>query len=156
MGTDGTARFDPSGTWCSARGTDLYRSLRFLNSSFIPAVRRIFAARFGDERLADGHNFTASAENQVRSGLPAGGKRIRTAGPPPEGSGGFERLEAVTGALGENRSAGTTGIPKDFTPTPIYINHGGISPATGLDGGREPEQNGRRRGDALASGRVKR
>jgi hypothetical protein len=35
--------------------------------------------------------------------------------------------------------------------TPIYINHGGISPATGLDGGREPEQNGRRRGDALAS-----
>src|SRR6266446_10660777 len=29
MGTDGTAGFDPSGTWRSARGTDLYRSLRF-------------------------------------------------------------------------------------------------------------------------------
>jgi hypothetical protein len=49
-------------------------------SSFIPAVRRIFAARFGDERLAEGHNFTASAENQVRSGLPAGGNWIRTFG----------------------------------------------------------------------------
>jgi hypothetical protein len=36
---------------------------------------------------------------------------------PPEDSGGFERLEAVTGALGENRSARTTAIPKDFTPT---------------------------------------
>jgi hypothetical protein len=31
MGTDGTAGFDPSGTWRSARGTDLYRSLRFLS-----------------------------------------------------------------------------------------------------------------------------
>jgi hypothetical protein len=29
MGTEGTAGFDPSGTWRSARGTDLYRSLRF-------------------------------------------------------------------------------------------------------------------------------
>ena len=61
----------------------------FLNSSFIPAVRRIFAVRFGDERLAEGHNFTASAENQVRSGLPAGGSGIRTAGPSVKQDGDF-------------------------------------------------------------------
>jgi hypothetical chaperone protein len=38
-------------------------------SSFIPAVRRIFAARFGDERLAEGHNFLSVAYGLALIGL---------------------------------------------------------------------------------------
>jgi hypothetical chaperone protein len=38
-------------------------------SSFIPAVRRIFAAWFGDERLAEGHNFLSVAYGLALIGL---------------------------------------------------------------------------------------
>ena len=38
-------------------------------SSLIPAVRRIFAARFGDERLAEGHNFLSVAYGLALIGL---------------------------------------------------------------------------------------
>jgi hypothetical chaperone protein len=38
-------------------------------SSFIPAVRHIFAARFGDERLAEGHNFLSVAYGLALIGL---------------------------------------------------------------------------------------
>jgi hypothetical chaperone protein len=38
-------------------------------SSFIPAVRRIFASRFGDERLADGDNFLSVAYGLALIGL---------------------------------------------------------------------------------------
>jgi hypothetical chaperone protein len=38
-------------------------------SSFIPAVRRIFAARFGDERLAEGNNFLSVAYGLALIGL---------------------------------------------------------------------------------------
>jgi hypothetical chaperone protein len=38
-------------------------------SSFIPAVRRIFAARFGDERLAEGQNFLSVAYGLALIGL---------------------------------------------------------------------------------------
>jgi hypothetical chaperone protein len=38
-------------------------------SSFIPAVRRIFIARFGDERLAEGHNFLSVAYGLALIGL---------------------------------------------------------------------------------------
>ena len=38
-------------------------------SSFIPAVRRSFAACFGDERLAEGHNFLSVAYGLALIGL---------------------------------------------------------------------------------------
>jgi hypothetical chaperone protein len=38
-------------------------------SSFIPAVRRVFATRFGDERLAEGHNFLSVAYGLALIGL---------------------------------------------------------------------------------------
>ena len=38
-------------------------------SSFIPAVRRVFAARFGDARLAEGHNFLSVAYGLALIGL---------------------------------------------------------------------------------------
>jgi hypothetical chaperone protein len=38
-------------------------------SSFIPAVRRVFADRFGAERLADGENFQSVAYGLALIGL---------------------------------------------------------------------------------------